>query len=587
MGPPLRGRWSVALVPSLASPFSPGPKVGGAHPTLTTIAYRSPMKILILGVNGFIGNALGECSSAASTRSTAWTSTPTTSTWASPGFHFREGDISIHREWIEYHVRKCDIILPAGRHRHPHRIHPQSAAGLRTGLRGKPAHRPLLREIQANASSSHPPPKSTACARRAVRRGQSNLVLGPIRMQRWIYSCIKQLLDRVIWAYGQKEGLDFTLFRPFNWIGPRLDSLHSARIGSSRAITQLILNLVEGTPIQLMDGGEQKRCFTDVDDGIECSIASSRTKAADATARSSTSATPTTRPRSPNWRNPTPPFQAHPNIRTTKSPPGSAIPRRGLLRQGFQDVACRKPSIVNARALLGWEPVTDLHHVAGDHPGLLPGGGQDGTDKIYRDAPAGPPLPRMLWLLEVISHPSRRDEVDVDTLKGFCKGVPPFWRCFEAHAVRPASPGPGYQPSSGPFLDLPGSEVFWKRCGAPGLRPFTASTICYGTLLPSSRRRRPAPGAAIGCGRPRSRTAETTTCVARSPLPFVPGKVAREIDGPQCDLYGADGKPAYSFAAPGWQCSLSSRTMLWWPGIFFTPVTPGAPPRTSPPSGTR
>ena len=29
-----------------------------------------------------------------------------------PGFHFSEGDISIHREWIEYHVRKCDIILP-------------------------------------------------------------------------------------------------------------------------------------------------------------------------------------------------------------------------------------------------------------------------------------------------------------------------------------------------------------------------------------------------------------------------------------------------------------------------------------------
>ena len=66
---------------------------------------------------------------------------------------------------------------------------------------------------------------------------------------RWIYACCKQLLDRVIWAYGQKEGLRFTLFRPFNWIGPKLDTLQSARIGSSRAITQLILNLTEGTPI--------------------------------------------------------------------------------------------------------------------------------------------------------------------------------------------------------------------------------------------------------------------------------------------------------------------------------------------------
>lgn len=52
-------------------------------------------------------------------------------------------------------------------------------------------------------------------------------------------------------------------------MGPRLDNLNSARIGSSRAITQLILNLVEGSPIKLIDGGRQKRCFTDIGDGIE------------------------------------------------------------------------------------------------------------------------------------------------------------------------------------------------------------------------------------------------------------------------------------------------------------------------------
>src|SRR5204863_3415358 len=27
-------------------------------------------------------------------------------------FHFFEGDITINREWIEYHVRKCDVVLP-------------------------------------------------------------------------------------------------------------------------------------------------------------------------------------------------------------------------------------------------------------------------------------------------------------------------------------------------------------------------------------------------------------------------------------------------------------------------------------------
>ncbi len=29
-----------------------------------------------------------------------------------PRFHFVEGDITINKEWVEYHVRKCDVILP-------------------------------------------------------------------------------------------------------------------------------------------------------------------------------------------------------------------------------------------------------------------------------------------------------------------------------------------------------------------------------------------------------------------------------------------------------------------------------------------
>src|SRR5437870_6766986 len=29
-----------------------------------------------------------------------------------PRFHFVEGDITINKKWIEYHVRKCDVILP-------------------------------------------------------------------------------------------------------------------------------------------------------------------------------------------------------------------------------------------------------------------------------------------------------------------------------------------------------------------------------------------------------------------------------------------------------------------------------------------
>ncbi|MDE2343278.1 MAG: bifunctional UDP-4-keto-pentose/UDP-xylose synthase, partial [Betaproteobacteria bacterium] len=86
--------------------------------------------------------------------------------------------------------------------------------------------------------------------------------------QRWIYSCSKQLMDRVIWGYGMQDGLDFTLFRPFNWIGAGLDSIHTPKEGSSRVITQFFGHIVRGENIKLVDGGTQKRAFTYIDDGV-------------------------------------------------------------------------------------------------------------------------------------------------------------------------------------------------------------------------------------------------------------------------------------------------------------------------------
>lgn len=141
------------------------------------------------------------------------------------------------------------------------------------------------------------------CTDATFDEDSSNLVVGPINKQRWIYSVSKQLLDRVIWAYGDKEGLRFTLFRPFNWMGPRLDNLNAARIGSSRAITQLILNLVEGSPIKLVDGGGQNAALPTSTTVLKRCSASSKTGSTTAMARLSTSVMRITKPASGNWLN--------------------------------------------------------------------------------------------------------------------------------------------------------------------------------------------------------------------------------------------------------------------------------------------
>jgi len=200
------------------------------------------------------------------------------------------------------------------------------------------------------------------CEDKEFDENNSRLVLGPIRMQRWIYSCSKQLLDRVIWAYGQQEGLRFTLMRPFNWIGPRLDSLASARIGSSRAITQLILNLVEGTPIQLIDGGNQKRCFTDVADGVECLYRIIENKGGVCDGQIINIGNPDNEVSIRKLAEMlVAKFQQHP-LRSTFPPfvGFREVESMSYYGAGYQDMQHRKPNIGNAWRLLNWKPTVGL-----------------------------------------------------------------------------------------------------------------------------------------------------------------------------------------------------------------------------------
>ena len=229
------------------------------------------LKVLILGVNGFIGHHLTR----RIIETTDWEvygmdmQSERVAPWMDhPRFHFFEGDITINKEWIEYHVRKCDVVLPLVAIATPATY---VSEPLRVFELDFEANLPIVRHCVKYKKRVVFPSTSEVygmCADDAFDPEQSPLVYGPINKPRWIYACSKQLLDRVIHAYGQEQGLDFTLFRPFNWIGPGLDSLHTAKEGSSRVITQFLGHIVRGEPIQLVDGGRQRRCFTDIDDGI-------------------------------------------------------------------------------------------------------------------------------------------------------------------------------------------------------------------------------------------------------------------------------------------------------------------------------
>ncbi|MFN2351844.1 MAG: bifunctional UDP-4-amino-4-deoxy-L-arabinose formyltransferase/UDP-glucuronic acid oxidase ArnA [Kiritimatiellia bacterium] len=342
----------AATVMGLAS----GSMVGGQR-----LSVKRKTSVLILGVNGFIGNALSERLMQAGdyvVHGMDLHSDKIGRLIDQPDFFFDEGDISIHREWIEYHVRKCDVVLPLVAiatpieyTRNPLRVF---------NLDFEENLRVVRYCVKYNRRIIFPSTSEVygMCGDSEFDEDNSTLVLGPIRMQRWIYSCSKQLLDRVIWAYGQHADLRFSLFRPFNWIGPRLDSLHSARIGSSRAITQLILNLVEGTPISLVDGGAQKRCFTDVKDGVEGLFRIIENKAGVCDGQIFNLGNPVNEASIRELAELlVAKFDKHP-LRD-RFPPFAGIQEveSGLYYgKGYQDVVHRRPSIRKAQKLLDWNP---------------------------------------------------------------------------------------------------------------------------------------------------------------------------------------------------------------------------------------
>lgn len=333
-----------------------------SHPAA---AVKRPTRVLILGVNGFIGNHLTErllqddnfevygmdISSDAICRFLD-----------RPRFHFVEGDISIHSEWIEYHIKKCDVVLPLVAIATPIEY---TRNPLRVFELDFEENLKIIRDCVKYQKRIIFPSTSEVygmCADREFDEDRSSLVVGPINKQRWIYSVSKQLLDRILWAYGEKEGLRFTLFRPFNWMGPRLDNLNAARIGSSRAITQLILNLVEGSPVKLIDGGEQKRCFTDISDGIEALFRIIENKDNNCDGQIINIGNPDNEASIKELAHRLlASFERHP-LRH-RFPPFAGfreVESSSYYGKGYQDVEHRKPSIKNAQRLLHWTPHVEM-----------------------------------------------------------------------------------------------------------------------------------------------------------------------------------------------------------------------------------
>ena len=321
------------------------------------------MNILILGANGFIGSHLSETILA---KHADWqvhamdlAQDKITSCLNHPRFHFMTGDITKQKDWIREHIQKCDVVLPLVAVATP-------AVYVKDPLRvfelDFEANLDIVRQCAEYKKRIVFPSTSEVygmCPDKEFDEETSYLVTGPINKERWIYSTSKQLMDRVIYAYGNHKDLDFALFRPFNWYGPRLDNVFNPQPGGSRVLSQFIGNILRGEDITLVNGGAQQRCMTYIDDGIEAlmRIIENKDKAA--------------QNRIFNVGNP----NENVSIRQlaemlvqeiSENYPKYAekakqvklldVDAKTYYGAGYQDVSLRVPSIRHAREQLKWEP---------------------------------------------------------------------------------------------------------------------------------------------------------------------------------------------------------------------------------------
>lgn len=187
----------------------------------------------------------------------------------------------------------------------------------------------------------------------------SPLLLGPVHKERWTYSCAKQLLERLIWAHGTHRQLPFTIVRPFNVIGPQMDYLPGIDgEGVPRVLACFIKALLSSEPLQLVNGGVNRRSFIYIDDFVDAivqilerprrcqgEIINIGNPANDVSIKElAQHMVEHYRSRYPD--------HPHPSM--------ASVSERQFYGPGYDDVEQRIPDITKAQQLLDWEPTTSL-----------------------------------------------------------------------------------------------------------------------------------------------------------------------------------------------------------------------------------
>jgi len=228
------------------------------------------VQILVLGAGGFIGSHLVEHLVDRAEHQIVGLDLTREKLSGSlnHGFQFHEADVRAMPELVDGLIRKADLCVDLIAYANPsiYVTSPLEVFNLNfvQNLRvAEMCMRHDTRLIQYSSAEVY----GKTIEGGAYNEETSDLIFGPVNKQRWIYATAKLLLDRVIYAHGAAGNLEYTIVRPFNFIGPRIDYLvPPGSMGGPRVFAHFMSALLGQGPMFLVDGGTVHRAFLHIED---------------------------------------------------------------------------------------------------------------------------------------------------------------------------------------------------------------------------------------------------------------------------------------------------------------------------------
>jgi UDP-glucose 4-epimerase len=175
-------------------------------------------------------------------------------------------------------------------------------------------------------------------------------IYGPTTQRRWAYADSKAMDEFLALAYGHERGLDFTIARLFNTVGPR----QSGQYGM--VVPRFVQRALEGAPIEIHGDGTQTRCFCHVADTVRALRALMEEPATSGEIYNVGS------------KNKTSILALAERVRaaTASSSEIEYVPYDRVYGEGIEDMLHREPAIEKIGAAVGWAPSRDLEAIVAD-----------------------------------------------------------------------------------------------------------------------------------------------------------------------------------------------------------------------------